>query len=233
MDKTSVATKELIEAMRIFAVIGFLMSVVMTGQVLCQGRAMTRDEFDGISRRGYDNLAKFAHRQKTSDQRSDLRDGDIISQVIEKESPTRWKNVSLLKTTTGTRQHQIVRVDGRELQKNGNEPWTEPERDGNRFTMLGDRAEVTKTESFRSVGTEKIGGEELRIVESVTTYVFRTADQTRSSEHLERYWVDKSGRFKKEEVKSIQNGKVFWHSISTYEYDPTIRVKLPIQPKKY
>ena len=198
-----------------------------------QTQAIAKAEFEEITRRGYDNLAKHPHRITITDQRNDIREGDIISQTIEKESSVRWKNETIVKTDSGTRRDQRIRVDDKEFEKKGNEPWREPEKVANRFTVKGDRSNVTETEMFRSVGTEVIGGESLRIFESETTFVFRTADGTPTSHHVHRYWVDTDGRFKKEERKSTQNGRVFWHGISTYEYDSTIKIKLPIQPEKY
>jgi hypothetical protein len=163
--------------------------------------------------------------------------GDVISETIEYEPRTHEHSITLRKTSKATIREESIHADGRDFVRKGAGKWKErkdtyaiPTLTGTGSATSGSGVSTDQqlTEVFRRIGFEMIDGQEIQIIESVKTSVEKRGSSTMTAQFFERLWIQK-GRIKKEELRSTQDGVVYSHTVSEYEYDPNIRIEVPIR----
>ena len=166
--------------------------------------------------------------------------GDIVSETVEYEPMMHKHSITFRKTSKGEIREEILEADGRQFVRKGAGKWKE-KKDGyvTSTTITGtgstaadannEKSQQQETQIFRRIGSEVVGGQETQVIEKIWIIVETRGWSKRVSEFHERLWIQSDGRIKKEQLRSTEGGKEWSHSVSVYEYDPTIKIEVPIR----
>jgi hypothetical protein len=224
--------------MRLLTLVAILL--VVSAQLLsAQSQGLTKEEYALLA---FGALAKSeaeSRRVKTTYiYQNSAEAGDILSDSVEYQPRTHKRSVTVRKTAKGTTQEEIIEADGREFVRKGTGRWKE-KKDGYAATrnFVGAGTAISRpvssdsrrqeTTVFRHIGIEVVDQEETQMIEKIWTIVETSDSAKRVSEFLERVWIQKDGRVKKQESRSSDNGKAWSHTVSVFEYDPSITVDIP------
>ncbi|MEQ1762654.1 MAG: hypothetical protein ABL984_05835 [Pyrinomonadaceae bacterium] len=168
--------------------------------------------------------------------------GDVISETIEYEPSINEYSLTIRKAAKGTIREEYILADEQEFVRQGTGRWKRKKKDRRPIPTTigtgavtdgsGDSPVKQETEVFRRVGSEMIDGHETQVIEKIWTIVDNVGSSKRTSEFYQRLWIQSDGRVKKEESRSTENGNAWSHTVSVYEYDPTIKIEAPIRSAK-
>lgn len=221
-----------------------LFGLVVLGAALpaiAQERAIDQNEYNSAYRGAVELLKETAFRL-TRTYSGQYGEGPQFSytDMVEFVPPDRRRNLYVGRSEKGTQKTDRISIGNMRYIRKNEGPWTiEPELPANEIARgvgMGNGTgsgkpmkESKRTLKFKSIGGEKIGGEDAELHERKEIVKY-TGDDGKSikTTSTHRVWYNKDGRFLKTELRNEDNsGKIIYHTVGAYEYGPHIRIEAP------
>ncbi len=224
---------------KIFCLSGFILLALSNG--LAQERKITEEEMTHLLNKATESLRTQPYRRKTTSESFENERGlkpywYITSTLYEKNNDGYRSVYNSKNKDGGSKTTEMIEVNNRSFTRDNNEAWKEVTQDKlarriGTITKLADSAEE-KIIEYRYVRKDKINKMEYDLYEKKTIRKFRVNNNNYSSIYLEKFWFNEKGQFFKLETITENNKKVTFRSISEYEYDPNIKIEIPIIDEK-
>ena len=214
--------------------IGFVFCLSCSISLLAQARILTEAEFKAAQNNGFKKLESSPHRVNRKAEGNYGVTGAgakyFVSETSEILPPDRSRSTLIRRVSGGNERTERVTIGERKYLREGGGAWQLEPTDQNRYTIKGDPVRNKESKVFRSLGITNIGKVRVEGFEDLTSRKYESAKGQYTTNYLERFWIDEKGRFLRRESKITEgDNRVLMHSLSEYEYDPSIKIEAPIK----
>jgi hypothetical protein len=196
---------------------------------LGQKRTITEKQYDDADSAAWKFLENHSYRSRETRERAG-RPGPTLTFTIYESVPPRQSRTLATEKVDGvtTTTETIKSANKIFLRKNGGK-WTLQDSGSDRFTVSGMRVKDERVTEFTMTPDVMLGNEKTDLYEQNETITYNSTAVTLTNSWTRRFWLDQKGaRLKSEYIFKRGDGGIMERSTTFYEYDPNIRIEIPV-----
>jgi hypothetical protein len=231
---------------QIIVLAGFVLAFLFINAA-AQEKPFTDEELANLKQTAYKKLENLKYRSTRTYESFVSKDSSLnyFSKTISKIVPPNNRHtITETKDSRGLRKEESIFVNGRLFLKYDDGDWKEIIEEGNgsgygmgrgRGSGSGGESNVkiTRTENYKLEKDQIVNDQKADLYEKTITIRYTSDDFDYSKTNSEKYWFNKDGLFVRTETENTSTySESFTRSTALYEYDPNIKIEVPIVGKE-